>query len=270
MMILTSKKETTEWANSAGHWYTLDGKPSYTTTAKDGSERPYTLRDARKDKDRVPSVTTILKVAANEGLNKWIKSNLLMAAATLPKIAGESSDDWIKRVEEDARKQSQDAAELGTLIHASLEMAYEGKDWPAEHDVHVLCTMDAIKGQFGEFVKWSGERSFAHPAGFGGKLDLSSDEVVIDFKTSAFDESKKDSEFGYDEHLMQLAAYAHGLGIKNPRCANVYISTTVPGLVKIKEWPKEDIYRGLKMFLSLLQYWQVKNKYVPEANRETN
>jgi hypothetical protein len=263
-MMLTNKKETTEWANSAGHWYTLDGKPSYTTTAKDGSERAYTLRDAKKDKDRVPSTTTVLKVAANEGLNKWIKSNLLMAAATLPRIEGESSDEWIKRVEEDAKKQSQDAASLGTSIHASLEKAYEGLDWPSEHDPHVHATMNAVAKHFGQ-QNWSAERSFAHKLGFGGKLDLSSDEVVIDFKTSAFDESKKDSEFGYDEHLMQLAAYSLGLGIKEPRCANVYISTTVPGLVKIKEWSKEDIDRGLKMFLSLLNYWQVKNKYKPEV-----
>lgn len=266
-MILT-KEKSTEWANSAGHWYTLDGKPSYTTTAKDGSERAYTLRDAKKDKDRVPSVTTILKVAANEGLNKWIKSNLLMAAATLPRIEGESADDWIKRVEEDAKKQSQEAAALGTSIHASLEKAYQGNDWEAEHDMYVLPAQDAIFNHFGDQA-WSAERSFAHPLGFGGKLDLSSDEVVIDFKTSAFDETKKDSEFGYDEHLMQLAAYAYGLGIENPRCANVYISTTVPGLVKIKEWSKEDSDRGLKMFLSLLEYWQTKTGYKPETKNDS-
>lgn len=263
------KEKGSAYASEAGHWYKLDGTPSYTTTAKDGSERAYTLRDAKNDKDRVPSVTTILKVAANEGLNKWIKSNLLMAAATLPRIEGESSDDWIKRVEEDAKAQSQAAASLGTSIHSSMEKAYEGKDWPKEHDPFVLCAMDRIQVHFG-VVKWSAERSFAHQAGFGGKLDLSSDEVVIDFKTSAFDESKKDSEFGYDEHLMQLAAYAHGLGIKNPRCANVYISTTVPGLVKIKEWTSEEIKRGLEMFLCLLTYWKVKNKYAPEPKNETN
>lgn len=261
--MLTNKKEPT-YVSESGHWYRLDGSPSYTTTAKDGSERSYTLRDAKKDKDRVPSVTTVLKVAANEGLNKWIKSNLLMAAATLPRIEGESADEWIKRVEEDAKLQSQEAAALGTSIHASLEKAYRDKHWPEEHDLFVEAGMYAVNYHFGDQA-WSVERSFAHASGFGGKLDLSSDEVVIDFKTSAFDETKKDSEFGYDEHLMQLAAYAYGLGIENPRCANVYISTTVPGLVKIKEWSKDDIDRGLKMFLSLLQYWQIKNNYVPEA-----
>jgi hypothetical protein len=264
--MMLDSKPSAEWANQGGHWYTLDGKPSYTTTAKNGAKRAYTLRDAKKDKDRVPSVTTVLKVAANEGLNKWIKTNLLMAAATLPHLAGESADEWIKRVEEDAKRQSQEAAALGTSIHASLEKCYEGNGWPAEHDVFVLCTRYSVGEHFGQ-QNWSSERSFAHPAGFGGKLDLSSDEVVIDFKTSSFDDAKKDSEFGYDEHLMQLAAYSYGLGIENPRCANVYISTTVPGLVKVKEWSKEDIDRGLKMFLSLLKYWQDKNKYSPEVNQ---
>lgn len=257
------KDKGSAYASEAGHWYRLDGTPSYTKTAKDGSERAYTLRDAKKDKDRVPSVTTILKVAANEGLNKWIKSNLLMAAATLPRIEGESSDDWIKRVEEDAKAQSQEAASLGTSIHASLEKAYEGKYYDPEHTKYVVATIKAIEAIYPSVV-WNAEKSFAHALGFGGKIDLSSDSIVIDFKTSAFDESKKDSEFGYDEHLMQLAAYAHGLGIEHPFCANVYISTTVPGLVKIKEWTSEDIDRGWEMFRSLLSYWKVKNKYEVE------
>ena len=257
--MLTNKKQDT-YVSEAGHWYKLDGSSSYTTTAKDGSERAYTLRDARKDKDRVPSVTTILKAAASPGLDKWIRSNLMMAAATLPRIEGESADEWIKRVEADAKEQGQNAASLGTSIHASLEKAYQGKDWDAEHDMYVLPTQDKVFGHFGE-QNWSAERSFAHIAGFGGKLDLSSDSVVIDFKTSAFDETKKDSELGYDEHQMQVAAYAYGLGIENPRCANVYISTTVPGLVKIKEWTAEEITQGLEMFMSLLQFWKAKNKY---------
>lgn len=259
-MMLTNKKE---FASEGGHWYTLDGKPSYVAIAKDGSERAYTLRDAKKDKDRVPSVTTILKVAANEGLNKWIKSNLLMAAATLPRVDGESADDWIKRVEDDARQQSQMAADLGTRIHASLEKFYQDSDYPTEHEAYVAATGEMIFAHFGP-QNWSAERSFAHHDGFGGKLDLSSDSVVIDFKTSTFDETKKESEFGYDEHLMQLASYSYGLGIEHPRCANVYISTTLPGLVKVKEWSKDDIDRGLKMFLSLLQYWQAKTGYKPE------
>ena len=35
------------------HWYKQDGGPQYTVKAKDGSDRPTTLRDARK-MDLVP------------------------------------------------------------------------------------------------------------------------------------------------------------------------------------------------------------------------
>ena len=43
------------------HWYRGDnGQPQYTVKAKDGSDRPTTLRDARK-LNLVPSVTTVMK-----------------------------------------------------------------------------------------------------------------------------------------------------------------------------------------------------------------
>jgi hypothetical protein len=262
--MILSKQSGSAYASESGHWYDKNGNPAYTVKSAKGEDRPTTLRDARK-LNLYPSVTTILKVAANEGLNRWIKSNLLMAAATLPKLEGESADEWIKRVEEDAKQQSQNAAALGTSIHASLEKAYEGKEYQEEHRVFVTATMEAVKDHFGSQA-WSCERSFSHELGFGGKIDLSSPEVVIDFKTSAFDETKKDSEFGYDEHLMQLSAYSHGLYLSHARCANVYVSTTVPGLVKIKEWTQEEVEKGLDMFIHLMKYWQIKNKYAASPN----
>jgi hypothetical protein len=240
------------------HWYKNDGTPCYTVIGKNGKERNFTLADARKE-GGVPSVTTILKVAANEGLNKWIKGNLLVSAATLPRIEGESADDWIARVEEDARKQSQDAASLGTSIHASLEKAFMWKPYDPEHNAYVDAVVNAVKKMFPN-ERWAAEKSFAHIDGFGGKIDLSSDNVIIDFKTTSFDEKTK-TVGEYDEHKMQLAAYAHGLGIKNPRYSNVYVSTSVPGLVKVTEYDPEDMKRYLNMFLHLLHFWQEKNKY---------
>jgi hypothetical protein len=65
------------------HWYDRDGKPAYTVKAKDGSDRPATLRDARK-LNLVPSVTTIIRCAAAPGLELWKANQLMMAALTLP------------------------------------------------------------------------------------------------------------------------------------------------------------------------------------------
>jgi len=53
------------------HWYRADdGKPQYTVPAKDGSLRPTTLRDARK-MNLLPSVTTVMKIAAKPAINVW-------------------------------------------------------------------------------------------------------------------------------------------------------------------------------------------------------
>ena len=76
--------------------------------------------------------------------------------------------------------------------------------------------------------------------------------VVIDIKSKDF--GPDDKIDAYDEHLMQLAAYRYGLNVKNARCANVFVSRTTPGLVKIIEWAEEDLVKGWEMFKCLLQF----------------
>jgi hypothetical protein len=97
---------------------------------------------------------------------------------------------------------------------------------------------------------------------FGGKSDMYTDAgegIVLDIKTKEFSDPAKVD--GFDEHLMQLSAYRVGLGVPNARAANVFVSRSVEGLVVVKEWTKEDLDRGWKMFMTLLSYWQLKNKF---------
>ena len=60
---------------------------------------------------------------------------------------------------------------------------------------------------------------------------------------------------------MQLSAYRVGLGIPEARCANVFVSRSVPDLVVVREWSLEDLDRGWEMFVHLLQFWQLKNSH---------
>jgi hypothetical protein len=83
--------------------------------------------------------------------------------------------------------------------------------------------------------------------------------IILDIKTKEF--TDPDKVEGYDDHLMQLAAYREGLNIRKARCANVFVSRSVPGLIKIIEWSDEDLHRGWRMFDSLLQFWQFKNDH---------
>jgi len=52
------------------HWYDQNGDPAYTIIGKNGKERNVTLRDAR-ELNLVPSVTTIIGVAAKPSLENW-------------------------------------------------------------------------------------------------------------------------------------------------------------------------------------------------------
>lgn len=248
--------------SEAGHWYTRDGEPAYTTVGSNNKERPTTLRDARK-LSLVPSVTTILNVMAKPGLENWKLQQVLLAALTLPRWDHEAEGAYIDRIIADSKEQGKAAAEVGTDIHAAIQTHYEGKT-PAAYQNYVDGCIKAISAHFNDW-EWIAERAFAHELGFGGKCDLhvpASDKhagLVVDIKTKEF--TDPDKVEGFDDHLMQLAAYRVGLGCQRARCANVFVSRNVPGLTKIIEWSEEDLERGWKMFIRLLEFWQLKNNH---------
>lgn len=242
------------------HWYNKDGSPQYTVKAKDGSDRATTLRDART-MGLVPSVTTIIKCAASPGLEAWKLQQMMLAAMTLPRAPDEAEDIFIQRVISDSKEQGRKAAERGSDVHAALEGYFETKVLTKQHAEFQSAVEHSVVSYFGD-CEWAVEKSFAHERGFGGKIDLHTrdgDGVVIDFKTKEFTKEKADKVVGYDEHLMQLAAYRMGLNLPGARCANVFVSVTEPGLVKVYEWTPEDLDRGWKMFEALLTYWYAKS-----------
>ena len=248
------------------HWYRQDGGPQYTVKAKDGSDRATTLRDARK-MNLVPSVTTVMKIAAKPGLEAWKQEQMLLAALTLPRMPGESEKDLIARIVADSKETAKRAAERGTRVHESIEGWFMGVR-PVEHDEIAKAFEESIFNHFKThpFQPWKTETSFASELGFGGKVDLwcEPDEsaptgIVLDAKTKEFTED--DDVVAYDEHLMQLAAYRNGLGVPHARCANVFASVTVPGLIKIVEWSEQDLQKGWEMFQCLLRFWKLKNSF---------
>ena len=248
-----------EHAQESGHWYTRDGVPQYTVEAKKGGQRNTTLRDARV-MNLVPSVTTILGVAAKPALLAWLQQQVLLAALTLPRRTGEPEKEYIDRIISDSKEQGRAAADAGTDIHASIQGHYEGKTTGKHQESVNACTY-AIDNWVG-LRTWVSERAFAHELGFGGKCDLYCETdggFVVDIKTKEFtDPAKVD---GYDEHLMQLSAYRVGLGLPEARAANVFVSRNVPNLVVVREWSADDLDRGWEMFVNLLSFWQLKHQH---------
>ena len=241
------------------HWYDRAGNPAYTVKAKDGSDRPATLRDARK-LNLVPSVTSVIRCASAPGLERWKVQQAILAALTLPKVEGEDEGAYLSRILRDSQEQARKAAARGTDIHAAIQGFYQDETPREDYRKHVnaaVCTVNSWHDS--PLGRWTAERSFSHALGFGGKVDLSCGNGVVDFKTKEFDTTADLKT--WDEHAMQLAAYRHGLGLEKARCAIVYVSTTVPGLAKLIEIPEEELQRGWTCFYSLLHFWQAKNSY---------
>lgn len=252
-------------ASESQHWYTAEGEPAYTVANKEGHRRPTTLRDARK-LNLVPSVTTIIKAAASPGLESWKLQQMMLAALTLPRAPEESEESFISRIQADSKEQAKLAAERGSEVHAALESYFETRHVTTKFAHSVAGVEAEVVKVFGD-LNWATEKSFAK-MGFGGKVDLHAKDgqgVVIDFKTKEFTSETKDKATGYDEHVMQLAAYRVGLEIPQARCANVFVSVTEPGLVVVKEWDQEELERGWQMFNSLLQFWYAKSGLRREA-----
>lgn len=234
----------------SGHWYNRLGEPAYFVESAKGAQRPTTLADARK-LNLLPSVTTILAAAARPGLEAWKQQQLLLAALTLPPREGESLDAFAERAIADARRQSNDARDRGTEIHARVQQGFEGGPGNESY----LEVKRALDGAFGT-QPWVSEKSFAHKLGYGGKVDLHCPKFVVDIKTKPFE--KGDDIQPFDDNLMQLAAYRVGLGFEHANCANVFVSTAVSGLVTIHHWRPSDLERGWQMFEALLNFWYAK------------
>ena len=255
---MTDKNKT---ASESGHWYNQDGSTAYEVPYADQSKgmRGTTLRDAKK-LNLYPSVTTVLNVLAKPGLERWKQNNLLMSALTLPHIDGESLDDYAKRVTVDAADQAKAAAERGTYIHGSLEKFYMTGHVVDEHSAIIEGVSATMLEAFGP-QNWCAEKSFTClELGYGGKVDLHSDEWVVDFKTKEF--GPDDRIVGYDEQAIQLAAYRRGLDKPGAKLANVFVSVTHPGLVKVYIWDGRDY---LQPFILTLELWQWQKQYSPKV-----
>lgn len=239
-------------ASDKNHWYYPDGTPCHEVPnkSKPGEVRSTTLRDA-KALGLFPSVTNFLSIISRPGLEIYKQNQILLSAATSP-YDQSNADAWAKQVLEDAQKHAKEASELGTAIHGAIEKRLKGEATKEYFDYVDPVLQEMYCREM--LINPKAEHSFAHPIGFGGKIDYHNDEFLVDFKTKAFTESKG---LAYDENLFQLAAYRFGLQLPHLRCFNIYISTTVKGLYHFHEWKEDELKWGLQVSLKALELWKL-------------
>jgi|DEB19_MinimDraft_3_1074340.scaffolds.fasta_scaffold03807_7 hypothetical protein len=246
----------------SSHWYDKDGNPCHEQPNKSkGGLRPTTLKDARR-LNLLPSVTTILGCMAKPGLDLWKQRNAIHAALTTPRLQGEGEDAFCDRIlSEDVHSISDAAKERGTAIHGAIEAVLSGVSRD-KIDPELMPFVGPVLEACEPFgIAVNAEKSIVGK-GYAGKLDaLFSDGdnyTLVDFKTASTIPAKQ-----YDEHLLQLSAYAATIGFP-VRTANIYIDSNTPGVIKVvgnedSEW-RDAFENG---FMPLFNFWQWKNNYKP-------
>lgn len=247
--------------STSGHWYDRNGEAKHTIVGKNGKIRSTTLRDARSE-GWYPSVTTIMKVLASPELDKWKQQQVLLASMTLPRQVDESDDSYMSRVMEDAFKQVDDAADLGTQIHAALEAHFQGLQYAPEMELYVAPVKKWAEHNRIKFLQHE-LRLVNHEVGYAGTTDalIEKDGVlhILDYKSR---KTKADYEVKpWAKEPMQISAYASIVGAK--RGCNLYISTTEPGRIGEAWYDEATLEKEYKAFQHVAAYWQHSNNYVP-------
>jgi hypothetical protein len=245
----------------ADHWYCGEtGTPRYTIIGKNGKERNTNIKDAR-ELGLVPSVTTINSMLSKSGLDTWKQTQVLYAAVEYPRWDGEDEKEWVSRILDLAKGKSREAAQRGTNIHDILDNYFSCvylPEWPG----YIARVQDHLDSTFGKRL-WVSEKSFKHPEGYGGKVDLyckadpinNLPGIVIDFKTT---EKSPGELTPYYEYTLQLSAYREALA-PDAICANVFINGDT-NEVAVKIHKEQDLKDGYEAFLSLLKVFKLKNK----------
>jgi hypothetical protein len=142
-------------------------------------------------------------------------------------------------------------------IHAQIEKGFLGGAKTKPYKV-IKSWLDANYPN----EQWIAEDSFCANEGYGGKIDLySKSGIFIDFKTKDNLKGKDSARLVYDEHGMQLSAYAQGCNIEDPERISIFVDRADTELVLTHVWDKETHYKHKEMFNSLLNYWKLVKNY---------
>ena len=256
------------------HWYTRDGKPCFKQQKHNGKERDTHVGDARKQ-GLLPSVTGIIEVKANQGLEAHRRRAIAKAAYQCPPSSFETEDEWTSYVLAKANESGNLAKEFGSLIHAHLETAFGGKESFPEGEMVVLPegpevplssiiepTLASIRA-LGVKVQ-STERILTSRLGYAGTADMLATKdglpVILDYKT--IKTAVGEPIVGYPSYLMQVAAYwkaAYSEGQMGGY--NIFISSTGPGRVEAHWYDNCEMEDAWEEFLACLSLWKRVKKY---------
>ena len=268
--------------NDGGHWYDRDGNSCHQVPDPETSDKMVntTLKHARV-LDLGPSVTSIQKVQNEPGINTWGHNKCALAGAENKHLIGAMKEwQWLKMVRSIAFAPVEDARSAGEQYHLVAESITNNTELPD----YELTIPDEFFSGFCEWWDGSGltmvgtEVSFAHPLGYGGRMDLvavNGDErdVFADYKSKDTEGKTNSRLFFRDSMPVQLCAYMEGyrhkiaqemMFLNKPLLLSVVISRDEPGRIEYKYWPEDEYDDYWKWFMAQLTIWKIRNKYDPK------
>ena len=248
------------------HWYDSNGVAVHEVPkAKGDGMRATTIRDARTH-GLFPSVTTVLGILSKPQLDRWKLEQVVAAAQRV----GVSSNWDTSAIIDNAFAQVDDAADLGTEIHAALEAHFQRKPYDAKLTPYV----EAV-------AKWVEKEAIAFDAhelrlvnkkdGYAGTTDAvirsPRGRGILDFKSRKTTPGKPCTP--YDTQPMQIAAYhvaKFGEVFATSDCGvNVYISTTEPGRIEATWYDSATLAKEWDAFKSILTVWRHMKQHDPRS-----
>lgn len=246
------------------HWYDKQGLPVWSITGKNGKERsPYTKEALAMG--CVPGVTAICKQAWSFGLQNYFVEQGIWAALTLPRVNGESDEDYFARIKEDSKTHARQRADQGSELHKAIDQYVLGQPYDKRWEQHIHALRQALTMHGYNLEDGKPQVTFATPT-YGGTADLVFPDAIWDWKTKDKLDGKK--KLAYDDHGMQLTAYDRGIisenlnagsGHSGRKLFNVFVGCE-DAKVQVHEWNDEaDIKRFWMKFSHLCAFWWADN-----------
>lgn len=254
----------------SAHWYDKNGDARHTIIGANGVQRNTTLRDARKH-GWLPSVSKILSVIAEPGLQSWKDIQLATACFTLPRKPGESYTELAKRAVEDSRQEGAKAAEWGNALDYHWLTGYLREDRITE-DPEFRTHTETL-------ARWGDENieliTQIHTPVVGdryaGTIDMLCEHkkhgpVLLDLKT----QNVKRQIRVYPKWLLQLVAYglalSHGKFISRmPRLLNLIVDRNDPNNTFEHFYDSDEVGRAAEAWKCAHLLWEYQNNYRPDV-----
>ncbi len=252
--------------SDSSHWYAHNDVAGWYPLY--GPDKPYGMREARKDQAAgltvVPSVTTYIGEVKKKQVDDWMQKQVAKAAFNSIEKCFCSEDVFVDHVIDTASRASHPARDLGTKIHAAIELAVAGEYYAAAMDVYVQAVLKE-RENYG-LVSLAQEKCVGNlEYGYAGKVDDICEGLIIsDYKSRG---EAKD----YPTDWVQAAAYGHAEWgnkfFENGAAIIFPISTKVPGVVKPVMKTGKALLPAFEAFIGLTSVYRYMHAYEPRSAR---